>query len=572
LTRIALLEARFPEAGGPALPRRTEWALFFFALALRLPLLPQHHLVEGDGVHYASLARAILAGDLSGLANPYWSNLWPAVIAATSSLTRLDVVSAGRLAALLSGACIAPASAALAARTFGRTTGILAGLLIAGHPWLVHLSTLVLSESFAALLLMGLLLAAQRAASGQGHVAVVGVLGGLAVVTRPESYASIAVAVLYLLARSAPRGFRWAASQAAVVAGLVVLFLGARAILVHRYYGEWDFGLGVKGTANLFVGMAPNDSELERLRSEMTPEGEALLSKQIEGVSVLGFARAHPGVFLVHVARNTRLLAVSVLRVFPQITPIPGRAPGNGNFPPALVGFAAVVCCLAAYGNVRGWLDPRTRLDVALFSATGALFLLGLAALVVHDRLVLALVPLFLVFTAHGLVGVSEWLAARWDPRRREQLLAGVVGLQALVCLALLLAAPELDYLGERLVQRTAGEWLRSHYPQTTRIMTPSPFVGFYFYDSAHADNELGLPWANEPGLVVLARRLRVDLIVAPEWHIEAVAHPAAANLTNRSCCLPDLRHIVTVGDEERGRVFVYEVLPLAVVPSEPSG
>ena len=65
--------------------RHLAWVgLAAFALALRVPLFPRHRLVEGDGVHYAHLARSILGGDLSGLSNPYWSNLWPAVLAATS--------------------------------------------------------------------------------------------------------------------------------------------------------------------------------------------------------------------------------------------------------------------------------------------------------------------------------------------------------------------------------------------------------------------------------------------------------------------------------------------------------
>jgi hypothetical protein len=75
--------------GDQRLSYRVAIGLTLFAAALRVPTLSLRHLVEGDGVHYAQLARSILAADFSGLANPYWSNLWPAVIAATSWLTGL---------------------------------------------------------------------------------------------------------------------------------------------------------------------------------------------------------------------------------------------------------------------------------------------------------------------------------------------------------------------------------------------------------------------------------------------------------------------------------------------------
>jgi hypothetical protein len=64
---------------GDRYPRAVHLGLFLVALVMRLPNLARRELVEGDGVHYASLARGILIGDLSGLANPYWSNLWPGV-------------------------------------------------------------------------------------------------------------------------------------------------------------------------------------------------------------------------------------------------------------------------------------------------------------------------------------------------------------------------------------------------------------------------------------------------------------------------------------------------------------
>jgi hypothetical protein len=541
---------------------RAGLGLFFLALLVRLPTLPLHRMVEGDGVHYAGLARDILEGNLAGLANPYWSNLWPGVIAGTSWLTHLDVVAAGRLASLVAGCCLAPLTAALATRIFGRATGLVAGLCVVGHPWLVHFSTLVFTESFAACLFVGLLLAAERAATAGKAGIAAGVVGGLAVVTRPEAYVVVLAAVSYLMARGWPQGWRRACGQGATVAALVCVFVLARAALVHGYYGEWDFGVGVKGTANLFLGLAETDSERERILSEVvTPAGDVRLSKMMEGATVIGFAEAHPRLFLVHLARNAKLVLGCVMRVFPPIVPVPGRlAPWSGNWWPPLVAFSVIVCAVALYGLVRGSQDAGSRPGVALVALTLALYLGGLTPLNVHDRLFVASVPLFLIFLAHGLVTGLSQLAKNVAANRRLAIAAGLVGTQALWSLALLVTAPELDYSGERPVQREAGEWLKAHYPQTVHLMTPSPFVSYYFYDRQHAGNELGLPWADEPGLVALASQLEADLIVAPEWHLQAALHPAAAALTSPSCCPPELRHVVTLGVASPERVFIYEV------------
>ena len=308
-------------AAEPAhLPGQVAVLLFLFALALRLPLLPRHLLAEGDGVHYATLARAILAGDASGLANPYWSNFWPAVIAAAAWLTRLDVVSAGRMASLVAGCCLAPATAALAARTLGRPTGIVAGLLVAGHPWLIHFSTLLFTESLFTLLLVTVLLSAVRRPGAAG-AAVTGVWAGLALLTRPEAHAAIAAVLLGLLAAGRSKGHAQAARRAAVFLVVVLAFVLGRAFVVHRYHGRWDLG-GTKATANLFWGLAEGDRDKERVRSELTEGGENALARKARDESPLAFALAHPGRVARHVIGNCAVLVASSLRVLPFVPPV----------------------------------------------------------------------------------------------------------------------------------------------------------------------------------------------------------------------------------------------------------
>ncbi len=541
-------------AAPPAhLPCQAGVLLFLFALALRLPLLPRHLLAEGDGVHYVTLARAILAGDASGLANPYWSNLWPAVIAAVAWLTRLDVVAAGRMASLVAGGCLAPATAALAARTLGRPTGIVAGLLVAGHPWLIHFSTLLFTESLFAFLLVMLLLSAVRRPGAAGAAAT-GVWAGLALLTRPEALAAIAAVAFGLSAAGRSKARAGAVRSVAVFLLVVLSFALARALLVHRYEGTWDLG-GAKATTNILVGLAETDREKERVSTELTEHDENALAREAQDGGPLGFALAHPGLMARHVMANGAALVASSFRVFPFVPLVGGRPPlWGGAWPPVLAVWAVVLGAIALLGSVRSLRDGG---PARLLAATGLLYAAGLAPFTVHDRLVVALTPLFLLFLAHGLVrGARRRLPDRsWT---QWSLAAGAVVL-GFASLAGLLRAPVLDYASDPVVQREAGEWLAARYPQDTVLMTAAPCVDFYFHDAAHPGRELSLPWADYPGVLECARRQKVGLLAIPEWHLRVTQHPAAAALLSPEMCQEELRLVATLGSEG-GRMFLYEL------------
>jgi hypothetical protein len=54
----------------------------------------------------------------------------------------------------------------------------------------------------------------------------------------------------------------------------------------------------------------------------------------------------------------------------------------------------------------------------------------------------------------------------------------------------------------------------------------------------------------------------------APEWHLRAVGHPAATVLLHPDVPFPGLRPIATLGDDSKGRIFVYEVQPAPGPPA----
>jgi hypothetical protein len=215
---------------------------------------------------------------------------------------------------------------------------------------------------------------------------------------------------------------------------------------------------------------------------------------------------------------------------------------------------------LAVSGLFWAWRDAERRRPITMLAATATLYLLGLAPLYVHDRLVVAIVPIFLIFLAVGLVGAARRLTR--DERALERSVTVVlVGVGAL-SLASLRRASSLDYSGDPVVQREAGEWLAAHYPQGTRIMAGAPSVGFYFYDEDHLSLGESLPWADTERTIAIARERGVRILAIPEWHLRAVQHPAADVLLHPDRPYPALRPIATLGDEEMGRMFVYEIVP----------
>jgi hypothetical protein len=532
-------------------------ALAVIALAARLPMLPLRVLVEGDGAHYASLARDLLVGDFSGIANPYWSNLWPGVIAAVAFVTGLDVVEAGRAASLVAGALTALLAAHLGARLFGRATGLAAGAAVAGHPWLVHFSTLVFTESFFALLLVGAVLALLRAARSPGLLASLGagLVLAMGLLTRPETFSVVGVGALFLLASGNGRRGVAKAAVLVLVAGSI---LGGRGVLTHHYYQEWDFGVQTKGTANLLVGLADSDVDRERVAAAITPEGENSLDAEVHRWTLLRFTLAHPALVFRHLRRNIGEIALSARHVFPVGPVFLGR--DAFTWPPVLAGLAAAATAgllLAAFGLALGLARRDSRPATALVASLLAFYLLGLAPLLVHDRLIVALVPLICVFLARGLCAVLvAGLGRRWGQRAALLVLTGAGALS----LWGLLRSPVLDYGADPPVQKEAGLWLRDRFSQDLHLMTASASIPFYFYDARHQDNDVSIPWADYEETLAYARKEKADLVAAPEWHLQAAGYPSAPQLLGPQAAHPGLVWVGTVGATPPYRVFVYRV------------
>ena len=536
-------------------------ALLLVAGLARVHTLEARYLVEGDGAIYAALARQAAAGDLGGLTNSYWSNLWPAVILATSTLTGLDEVGAGRLASLAAGLLLIPVTGALAGRLAGPRAAVFGALAAAAHPWLQHFSTLVFTESLFALLLTASVLSLWDAATQPGRRAVwqAAALIGAALLTRPEAAALAALGTLSLLVIGSARlGRREAGFRATAIVLCAVLTIGARALAIHHVAETWDFG-GLKGFANLLVGLARDDAEMEQIVHSVTESGESRLTTNVEKESALSFVLRHKAVVARHVFDNLGKIARCATRVYP---PAPVSL-GAFFFMDTRLGIVIrgadwAALALAMAGVAVPLWRRKDRAAPLFVSANLLVYLAGLSPLLIHERLVLAPVPLFLALLAAGLSHLVDALSGRLR-------LAAVTTATALL-LALVPAGavgivtdPDPSYAFDWPVQREAGLWLHSRYPTSMRLMTISAAISYYFYDGMTQGNEVDFPWGPYPAFVDFARRSECDLVAAAEWHLEAARFPVAVNLKPDGDH-PGLEYVGTIGSPPPFRVHVFRV------------
>jgi 4-amino-4-deoxy-L-arabinose transferase-like glycosyltransferase len=253
---------------------RLPWALSLGALALvvRLPLMfDRHPYVAPDGYGYLALGRDIFQGrgfgDPSFAVRPPGYPLFVAGVKVFPGSTEWDVVFAQHLI----GVALAVTVLLATWRYFGRTAAIVAGVLAAIAPPLVGVEHEVLSDAlFTALVFFGataLAHAASRSPPSVARLAGVGVLFGMATLTKPLGEVLVVTAPVVLIV--AQRGWRGPLRGSVVVAlGMAVIVLPwvvHNKVEYHRLavstIGDealfWRVFDGPRGSTLRFVGDEP---------------------------------------------------------------------------------------------------------------------------------------------------------------------------------------------------------------------------------------------------------------------------------------------------------------------------
>jgi 4-amino-4-deoxy-L-arabinose transferase-like glycosyltransferase len=517
----------------------------FLALVLRLLLIPGRVMVEGDGAHYAGLARAGLGGDLASFLNPYWSNLWTWTIAAFARRSG-DTVLAGRLAAALAGAVVVIPAYLIGRAGMGQRAGLLAAILVGVHPWLLRFSVLVYSEPVYNLIFVTALCVAVYLAR-HGDIrwwAALGLLAALGMLTREG-----AGAILLLLPLLAWLCRRRQVERGRVLQGLAVCILifglitGGRMLAGRLVLGSWsEAGYSTKLVANLIIGDSYYDTlEREQLTAALDSSGRTKMQAIMEDGTYMQYVFSDPVRLMRRIVTNAYYLLRSSLRVFPSV---PVTAP-------ALLQWSFLL--LSIYGL---WVCAKKAGDVALIlCAAITLALAPLLLFFIHDRLVLAVAPL----AAIGLAFALD------DAASRNALLARLAALLVVIVsvasISWALTKPS-DYSNDPLVQKDAGMYLHYTQAQSQRLMAFGPFIPFYFYNGDPFAKAASLPLVTSPAqLVEAARSEKVDLIAVSEWFTRLGGPGVEPLVTVGGALPPELQRLYVVGAPPT-RVFIYRLRP----------
>ena len=537
--------------------REPGWILAFIvllAMGLRFMLFRYHQIIEGDGVHYAALARLISRnGSLQGAANEYWSNLWPLVIAAFDVFTH-DIELAGRLASTVFGS-LAVIPVYLVSREFLNVrTSLVAASLVAAQPYLLRFSVLLYTESFYTFLLAWVIWLGIRLIKSPDRTERwlwLGLLVGVGLWTRPEIQAPAVLFVIVSLVRSflKRRAFRKALRGSLLFAGVALVFLFSRALLIHNYLGKWHFGFGEKAAINIRMGILSYDhGEAEKFVNAF--EKGRFVNLWQKKTALLPFLWENR-------ARAVGRMKFNASRILESYAAV--LAPTKG-----VPWHRKTAMSLVFLGILGMLLSRRTRRWALLLILILLVYSFPWLLVFVLDRFVVPLAIISIIFTAAGLLVLESGIAALFQRRR----LTAWPVLSFLIVISFVMrttswARHDRDFIWEKdpVVLKEAGLFLKDHFPQETRILTWGPHIPFYFYDGNPYDRCIqNIPYAPYEEVIDYVRRKKVALLVLPEWVLIGSDFPVKS-LAAEGVQVDGLNFVKVIGRQEPERIWIYKVL-----------
>ncbi len=371
-------------------------AVFALSVVLRSFFAKQVTIVSPDGAFYGMLARKFLEHGFSESLHVYWSPLYPTLTGLFAFFIE-DIEQAGRAVSTFFGGALVIPTYLLAKRFYGRSAAVVAVLLVAFYPFLIERSIRVGAESLYTFLFACMLWSGWLALERQQtrYYAFTGTILGLLYLTRTEAYAFVFPFVLFGLIRIA-----WSRSSRTLLrpflagSALVVCFIlisSPYLLFVHDQTGRWSPGLrGIN-----FVSSG-KDREFRNNMHKLSADGTYSLSNLIfaEG-RVKGYRFSKPQV-------DTGIDAIWVLE-----KGIERLYKVYRTFQPTLLpGLVIVFLALGLFGTP--W--DKTRLSQEGYLITIAVFTtLGYSLVHIKERYFVFLIPIFLVWTAQGLILFGGW-------------------------------------------------------------------------------------------------------------------------------------------------------------------
>lgn len=333
-----------------------------------LYLLFANEIVLGpDQIAMSNLGRNFASGNYYGVLNTYWTPLYPILLGIFTFFTK-SVVTSALVISFIAGSLIVPLTFYLVKQSFGRRVALIAAILSIFLPYFINSMFAAGTENIYLVWITGALIVGWfgfRNDSVKDYF-IVGILLGLAYLTRPEAigylaFFSLTIFTKSLLQKRSPLGLIPAKQIFALLIGFSLLAT-PYLFYLKKETGIWT--ISGKVQANTIVGgfEAPVDEEND-------DPGE-LGVKSFMKYFVMN---------LVRVQKSISYVVPSFLFIFI----------GLGLF--------------SSRWNKRRFLRE---MYLILFCV---LTILGYAAAVVQDRYLYILLPVFLGWIAYGIVKLENW-------------------------------------------------------------------------------------------------------------------------------------------------------------------
>ena len=244
-------------------------AIFALALAVRLIYLSQITDIPTfdtpivDSQQYDLLARQ-LAGEGTMDHGFFWQGFFYPLFLSVVYLVSGGSIITAKLIQILLGSTVCVLVYRLGVEIFDRRTGLVAGVICALYGPLIYFESELLATGWASFWSVILILFLLRAEKRNNLSAffILGLCGGLSVLTRATFLPFLAAAALYMayrLRRSAMTWKRISARESILVLGFLVITIPV-ASLCLRQTGEFGF-FPRSGSINLYIGNNPNPEE-----------------------------------------------------------------------------------------------------------------------------------------------------------------------------------------------------------------------------------------------------------------------------------------------------------------------
>jgi 4-amino-4-deoxy-L-arabinose transferase-like glycosyltransferase len=480
--------------------------VFALSVALRSFFAEQVTIVSPDGASYGLLAKKFLEKGFSESLHVYWSPLYPTLTGVFSFFTG-DLEQAGRAVSVFFGGALVIPVYLLAKSLYGKTTAALTAILVAFYPFLIERSTRMTTESlytflFAFMLVSGWVALERREVR---YFGVTGALLGLLYLTRTEAYAYVLLFILFgLLQGPWKKKGRAVLKMAIRGSALVFCFIAISSpylVFIHDQTGQWSPGLREIN----FISNSDARKNFWTNIDKLSPDGSNSLANQIlaEGrIKNFRFSQEqeYTGVDLQWILEAIRRLYKAYRTYQPTLLP----------------GLVIVFIALGLFATP--WDGKRLGQEIFLISII-ACTVLGYSLINIKERYFACIIPIFLLWTAQGLLFFGRWLKETLHQGLGLTLQRTAWGIALVVVLVFLSFTPKYVKFASlgRTVPRAeehkqAGLWVKANMGKDLTVMSLKPYVAFY-----GEGRHLYIPDEDYLRVLKYASRQGIDLLVIDE-------------------------------------------------------